>query len=836
MEVLVNEVIRAHDEDDLYWRCLKEIYTQYQPSHCVVAEFDVAQNQAITLVYLIDGKRAKNIRYSLAGTPCDNVRNDRNICRYNSDVQQQFPDDFALQELGIESYYGVPLLNQEGCIVGVLALLYSTPLTQRTFDDVWLRTAGLLIGKTIVQQRLTREKNQLLAQFERSEHITQSCSWNWDVTSNQFTYSNNLKSMFAVAASCQLSFDTFFSNFIFRSPRRYAQFLSGAITPSSISKVVIDKEHTKCGLVLELTFYKSYSEKGELKSIEGNIKNITDFSQLENNHLIATKVIELSSNGVIVTDEDNRIRHMNAKAEQITGFSQGEVYGKSPSIFRSGMHDKKFYSAMWHQIGRTGHWSGEVWNKAKTGAIYPESLSISAVKDNNGIVKNYIGIFDDISDRKLMESELLKYKNKQDFTGLQTRTKFMQYFDQHKDLIVVLLDIHRFSAINNLYGESFGNKVLRYVGLQLYRNFRGGAVSVCRYAADQFALAWHIDNLDDIETLIDEIRTRVEKPFYIDGRLMKLHINMGYAMPEDMANSTHLMAKAYYALDTAKSQPHPSTVRYSIFLEKNIGRKETLGIKLKQAIDEARLHVEYQPIYDLVQNKVVKFEALARWTESDEVISPFEFIPIAEEFGYISQLGDLILSQVCRDLTHLKRLGYQDVKISVNRSIDELTDESIESCSILEILHSFGLSTSDIIIEITESVPLEDKPEVQELLHSLRHKGLQLALDDFGTGFASFSNLMKNSVDILKIDRSFIRNIESDKTNAVLVQSVNMLATQLGLDVIAEGVETQEQLNLLSEMGCRYIQGYFISKPVLLEQAKGFLTDEYTMSGLASIV
>ncbi|OLQ84833.1 diguanylate cyclase [Vibrio ponticus] len=830
MDVLVNEVIRAKDEDDLYWRCLREIYTQYQPTHGFIAEFNSARSEASTLAYLYDGKPLDNFTYDLAGTPCANVLHDKEICRYADNVQQHFPHDIALVELGAESYIGVPLQNQDGDIVGVLALLYSKPLAERSFDDAWLLAAGFLIGKTIVQQRLTREKNQLLAQFERSEQITESCSWHWDVATDRFSYSKNLKSMFDISDSVDLSFDDFFSNHIFCSPQRYAQFLSGAFSPCSISKVVIDKEQTKCGLALELTFFKHYSAQGALRRIEGNLKNITDYSLLENNHLIATKVIELSNNGVLVTDEENRIRHMNAKAEQITGFTFEEAQGHTPGIFRSDIHDNKFYGSMWHQINRTGHWSGEVWNKTKSGAVYPEVLSISAVKDRNGIVKNYIGIFDDISDRKLMESELLKYKNKQDFTGLQTRTKFMQYFEQHKDLIVVLLDIHRFSTINNLYGESFGNKVLRYVGLLLYRNFRGGTVSVCRYAADQFALSWHVDDLDDIDTLIDEIRSRVEKEFYIDGRLVKLSINMGYALPGKSPNSTHLMAKAYYALDSAKSQSHPSTVRYSAYLEKNIGRREQLGIKLKRAIDESLLHVEYQPIYDLNLGKVVKFEALARWIDDGNSISPFEFIPIAEELGYISQLGNLILTKVCQDLNQLKRLGHNDIKVSVNRSIDELTDENIDNCSILKTLAMYGLSTSDIIIEITESVPLEDKPEVQELLHQLRGKGLKLALDDFGTGFASFSNLMKNTVDILKIDRSFIRNIETDKNNAVLAQSVTLLATQLGLDVIAEGVETKEQLTILRDMGCRYIQGYYISKPVPFSQAIGFLQPEHCLA------
>jgi two-component system CheB/CheR fusion protein len=248
-------------------------------------------------------------------------------------------------------------------------------------------------------------------------------------------------------------------------------------------------------------------------------------------------------------------------------------------------------------------------------------------------------------------------------------------------------------------------------------------------------------------------------------------------------------------------------------LEKRVARQYALGARLKKAIDEKRIDVFYQPILDLNSEKVVKLEALARWTEDGEMISPFEFIPIAEKLGYIFQLGEIILEKSCQDLKKLKALGHDNISISINRSIDELSEEDQANCSILNIIRNSGLSEKDIIIEVTESIPLEDKPHVQELLRILRSKGVKVALDDFGTGYASFSNLMKNSIDILKIDRSFVKDISTNQNNAVLIKSVNLLADQLGLDVIAEGVEDYQQLNLLQELGCRYIQGYLISKP-----------------------
>lgn len=823
MDALIKEVIFAQNEDELYTRCLKEVYSRYQPTHCLIAEYDLQSKLANTLHYLVKGEKAQNISYSLVGSPCEQVLNDKGMCAYPSQIQQRFPEDIALQHLNAESYVGVPLQSTDGTIVGVLALLFDDALAVDSLDEDWLLTIGFLVGKSILQHRLTRQKNTLLRQLQRSEQITQSCSWRWGVEKDKFKYSSNLNTMFGLSDDTELSFYEFFNHYVFKSCEQYNKLMATDCMHDQVTTTIIHSEETKSNLDLEITYSKHFRPDGSLSRIEGNIRNISDISELVNDHLIAQRVIELSSSGVILTDENNLIINMNSKAEEITGYTLQEMYNQPPSTFSSDIHDRKFYKTMWQSIESSDRWSGEVWNKTKSGAIYPEQLSIHVVRGRKGDIQNYIAIFDDLSYKKSIENELLKYRNKQDFTGLMTRTKFIQMLEDHPDLVVLLVDISRFSEINNLYGEEFGNKVLSYIGQVLYTNYNAEKVNICRYGADQFALAWNLANVSDIDQLISTIRTTVEEEFTIDGKSMSLAVNMGYSIPIESTSDTHPLTKAYYALEEAKSQLTPGTVRYSDYLEQCVERKHQLGIMLKQALDEERLHVEYQPIYDLQTRTIVKFEALARWVEGDQNISPFEFIPIAEELGYISQLGNLILKKVCKDILSMKALGFESVAISVNRSIEELLNENIDNCSILNQLDQSGLTTQDVIIEITESIPLEDKPQVQELLASLRKRGLKLALDDFGTGFASFSNLMKNTVDLLKIDRSFIRDIESDKNNAVLVESVNLLASQLGLDVIAEGVETKQQLELLESMGCRYIQGYYISKPVPFDKAMTLL-------------
>lgn len=823
MEALVRKIINAQDGEEFCQRCLKEIYARYSPEHCFVAEYDLIKNVATTRVYLADGTQAANMAYELRGSPCEKVINDNMMCSFSQGIQQRFPEDVALRELNAESYIGIPLQARNGQIVGVLALLYSCHLDTSQFDNDWLLTLGFLIGNSLLQERLTNRNDKLLQQFDRSEQITDTSSWTWRVQENQFYCSQNLGRMFQLGTLQNLSFDDFFRHHVFKRDDQFQDFLDKATSDIGISRLVVRREDCIAGMQLEISCSKSFDSLGQLERVEGNIKNVTRITKLLHERTIADQLIQLSDRGVMLTDRHNRIVKVNSRVEEITGYSSEELIGKKPQIFSSDIQDKEFYAEMWHSINTLGHWSGEVWNKTKAGAIYPEKLQISVVEDMNGDVSSYLAVFEDISTTKMIESQLDRYKNKRDFTGLITRSKFIQLSDADDQQTVILIDICRFSAINTIYGEVFGNKVLRHVGKLLQEHFSDVSTSICRYGADQFAMTIPQQNTDALPEITEKLRSEIEAEFTIDKHKLKLSVNIGHSNPEQKTSNTHPLTQAYYALDEAKTKPVPSTVMYCYPLEESISRKHRLSVLLKHAIAEKRIHVEYQPIYDLDNNRVVKYEALARWVEDGESISPFEFIPIAEELGYIKDLGQLVLEIACQDIHKLKQLGHDDIVISVNRSIDELINEDPENCSIINTIHQSGLSPENIIIEVTESVPLEDKPDVQKLLDSLRAKGLKLALDDFGTGFASFSNLMKNTVDILKVDRSLIRNIDSNKNNAVLVESVNLLANQLGLDVIAEGVETEQQLQLLKSMGCRYIQGYYISKPVPFEQAVGLI-------------
>lgn len=813
MESLITKVIDSRNEQELYQRCLQDVYVRYKPNHCLIAEYDLEQKIAHTHCYLHNGALVENITYSLGGTPCELVLDNREICIYEENIQQLFPEDAILQVINAHSYIGIPIQSRSGKVVGVIALMYDSELPDITFDRPWLETIGFLIGKSIIQQRLATQKDRLLEQFERSEQLTQSGSWTWDIVNNHFSYSTNLANITGISNNQTLHFADFFRHFIFKNKETLDQFLLDVSSGSEAKTMTVYREMCPINKQFEISYVKKFNHFGELIKVVGNIRNTTDISQLEAEFTIAQKVVDLSSNGVLITDKHNRIISTNSKVEDITGYTFAELEGESPSILSSSLHPASFYQSMWTDLHENGHWSGEVWNQTKYGAVYPEKLTIYVLRNRVGEIQNYIATFEDLSKLKSIESELNNYKNEQDFTGLLTRESFINALATTNNQTVIILDIKRFSSINNMYGESFGNKVLVHVGHTLATNFDTSQINICRYGPDQFALSFIQETLEGVTKFVNFVRSKIETTVIIDNHEIDLTVNIGCSNINEFESHTHPIKQAYYALRESKNDPTLSTSVYSTQLEKRVSRRYSLGARLKKALDEKRIDVHYQPILDLNSQKVVKLEALARWTEDGEVISPFEFIPIAEDLGYISQLGEIVLEQSCRDLKQLKSRGYENIAMSINRSIDELSEEDLVNCSILNIIEQSGLTEKDIIIEVTESIPLEDKPHVQELLSGLRKKGVKVALDDFGTGYASFSNLMKTSIDILKIDRSFVKDISTNLNNAVLIKSVNLLARQLGLEVIAEGVEDHQQLSLLQELGCRYIQGYLIGKP-----------------------
>jgi diguanylate cyclase (GGDEF)-like protein/PAS domain S-box-containing protein len=569
------------------------------------------------------------------------------------------------------------------------------------------------------------------------------------------------------------------------------------------------------GLIERELHKKSYSEKLELTNT----------------------IIENSHEAILITDAHTHIIHTNKAFSKITGYQLDEVIGKTPKFFQSGHHDKSFYQKMWSQLKRRGHWQGEIWNKRKSGEIYPEWLSISTIYNKVNQVTHYVSFFSDITQQNKDKSKIKRQYYFDSLTKLANKKMLFQQVDQAikqncqepqniKSLCgLFVMDLDLFKHINNTYGHAFGDKLLRLVANRLKSLIRD-TDTVARTSGDSFAL--FIKNLPDeqgAQRIAENIATSFSDPFHLDGITTSCTLSIGIALfPHDEKNAAGLFKKAEQAMFDAKDNGRNSFRFFTSNMEENAARILKVKNELEEAINCNQLDVVFQPIISLKTQLCTKFEALVRWNNNGTWVSPTDFIPVAEHFNLIDKVGAIVLKKSCQVLKTLKDAGFTDIIFNINRSIYEFPKDEANNNLWLNVIEASGLSPSDICFELTESVLAPENDNNISLLKSIQDAGCKIALDDFGTGYSSLSYLRRFSIDILKIDRSFIKEMTMVKDDKTLVTAIISMAKALGITVVAEGVEKKEEVEILTELGCNFIQGYYFSKPLPTEALENFLT------------
>ncbi len=545
------------------------------------------------------------------------------------------------------------------------------------------------------------------------------------------------------------------------------------------------------------------------------------------------KIIEESSDAIIVCDKDYKITSVNKAFTRITGYSFKEVEGESPNIFASGNHDKRFFKQMWKDITKNGTWSGEVWNKKKNGQFFPEHLSINTIYDENNNIALYVGFFIDISKKKKAEQEIYRQARFDLLTGVANRSFFMEKlslavtsFKKSEQSALLLMDLDLFKEVNDVHGHDFGDELLIKVSNRLQSLTKSTDI-VARISGDGFAIL--LNNVVDDE-IINNIITRIfssfSECFIINNISIRCTLSMGVVLFQDGKDDVStLIKKAEYATTHAKDNGRNSFSYFTQDMQNKVYRQFVLKKALSEALNNNLLTVVFQPIVSLAEEKVSKFEALVRWKNDGVWISPEEFIPIAEEFSLIKKLGEFVLGETCRQLNILKSQGYNNIQFNVNRSVYEIPLNRSENDQWLTVIEQYGLKPSDICFELTESALAPDKRNNERLFNQLKAAGCAIALDDFGTGYSSLSYLRRIPVDYIKIDKSFIQDMSTNAEENILVSTIIAMSKSLGKKTVAEGVETKEQLQQLTELGCDFIQGYYFSKPLPCEEIINFLTE-----------
>ncbi len=561
---------------------------------------------------------------------------------------------------------------------------------------------------------------------------------------------------------------------------------------------------------------------GKIIGRQGICQDITSFKQTEGQLLISSMIFDHSIEGIIITDQNGVIQRANPSACKITGYPEEELLGQKTSLIKSSKHSSTFYSKMWHELLINGSWQGEIWNKRKNGEVYPEWLSIVAVRDGHGELIKFIAVFHDISEEKQHEMTIYHQAHHDALTGMPNRVllldrlKMAMRMAKHMvDKVAILsIDLDNFKHINDSLGHSIGDQLLRDATERLKACVRKED-TIARPGGDEFVII--LNSLKDTisaERTARHILQSFRKPFHIQEHELFATASIGLSFyPEDGGEEEQLISNADLAMSEAKKEGKNSYRLFTPSLNERVTRRLSLGNRLQRAIEHNEFAIYYQPKVLVNTGEIYGVEALIRWhPDPDTVISPAEFIPLAEETGLIIPIGQFVLDQACRQAMLWQQQGFK-LSVAVNLSTVQFNQKNFVE-TVEAIIEKNAIPTRLLELEITESLMMDNEDIAIDYLWKLKNMGISLSVDDFGTGYSSLSYLKQLPIDCLKIDQTFIKQLPANSDDILITSAIISMAKSLGLDVVAEGVESIEQCKLLQEKGCNKIQGFLISPPL----------------------
>ncbi len=541
---------------------------------------------------------------------------------------------------------------------------------------------------------------------------------------------------------------------------------------------------------------------------------------------IAAVAFETQS-GMSITDANQNILRINKAFTKITGYTQEEVLGKTPKILSSGKHDKAFYEAMYDALQKKHYWSGEVYNRHKNGNIYPELLTIQAVVDETNTLKYYVAAIIDLSEQKETQKRLEFLSKFDSLTFLANKESLTQELQTHLDEkaqsgfgALLCIDFTNFKLINDAHGHSVGDEVLKLVASRLTKEFAEASMHV-RMGADEFIL-WYKNIAQSREEtalkaaeIAEDIVTLLSQPYRVQSSAIHSIPCVGITLYDSSEKrSDTLIQEANTALHLAK-QEEQNNISFFNSTTKELAQKHLrLYTELLQALKEEHFELYYQAQYNH-KSEVCGAEALVRWIDPKRgVVSPMEFIPIAEKTSLIIPLGEWILATAIKQLAiWQKEPRSATLTIAVNISAKQFYQEDFVS-TLKELIKEHAVNAQQLKLELTESLLISDTQRVIEKMQELRTLGVGLSLDDFGTGYSSLEYLKKLPLSQIKIDQSFVKNMLQEKSDRAIIKTIISLAAAFDLELIAEGIETKEHYETLLTLGCDTFQGYYFAKPL----------------------
>ncbi|MDH5517080.1 MAG: EAL domain-containing protein [Gammaproteobacteria bacterium] len=620
---------------------------------------------------------------------------------------------------------------------------------------------------------------------------------------------------------------------ISKKERRVIEFCK----PVTYEEVIETDDHEQVFYTTQLIPF--LNAKKQVEGVVGVRIDITDRKLAEEEMEMASKVLENTAEGVMVTDAARHIIHVNKAYSEMTGYAERELIGKVPLLLQTESRSKT-YQEIQHCLQQDGVWKGELWSSRKDGTSYPEMINLKSIKNKKGDVTNYFSMSKDITDQKKWQEQLYKMAHYDSLTGLPNRTLFKDRLGQEinrcmrnkKNAAVLFIDLDLFKSINDSLGHAAGDTLLKNISERLKPTLRN-ADSIARMGGDEFTILvtdLAIDyqkNIGYLTRLCEKIIDVVKQPMELEGRQLNITCSIGVAVyPIDADQDEDLLRNADSAMYFAKSQGRRNYQFYSKEFNEKAVEKLEKEIEFREALKNGALQLYYQPQIDVISRRVVGAEALLRWyKDGNIVLRPDRVVALAEETGLIYELGNWILREACSEAQKWMLAGHKNLRVAVNLSPRQFRQKDLVNI-VDNILQQTGLPARLLELEVTESALMENIDYSIGMMADLTRKGIRWSLDDFGTGYSSLNYLREFPVHVLKIDQSFVREISVNPEDSAIVGTIIDLAHKLHLTVIAEGVENEDQLKVLGSMSCELVQGYYFSKPIPADEFSKFISKE----------
>lgn len=703
-------------------------------------------------------------------------------------------------------------------------------IMETTSDGSPLRMTGVMID---IDQRKRAEEGLALSESRFRNMTLTSSDWIWQIDAEgKYTYASDTVARILgfkpeeMLGKTPLDF----------MPEDEAKRLKSVFEESLLKPFpLVDIENwnlTKSGkrICVLTNAVPIFEEFGEFAGYFGTDKDITGRKENEYQLKLFGKVFESALEGITITSADGKILAVNKAFTYITGYDPEEVLGQNPRVLKSDRHEANFYSDMWEELREQGQWEGEIWNRRKSGEAYPEWLSISTIQDDDGHISHYVAVFHDITEMKRKEEQIEHQAYHDALTGLPNRLLFK---DRLTHVIkraersgvmaaVLFIDLDNFKVINDSLGHAVGDQMLLDVASRFQKEAQSSD-TVARLGGDEFVILMdEVDGEEDAINLAERLILALEEPVFVEGRELFSTPSLGIAVyPRDGENAEELLKNADIAMYRAKEQGRNQYNLFTASMTAVAQRRLELERDLRHALVAREFFLCYQPKVSVKTGRVEGMEALVRWKKGDEVVSPLEFIHLAEKTGLISQLGQLVMDTALLECADI--LAAQELQLSVNLSPLQFQEPALVDI-LKATLEKHGVIPKRLEVEITETTLVDDAEDAIAKLESINQMGVSISMDDFGTGYSSLAYIKKLPVQTLKIDQSFVRGLGSDQGDESIIKTIIQLARNFEMTVVAEGVETKEQLEILRDFDCDLIQGYYYSKPVRIREFKEYVS------------